>query len=206
MKDVRARHGRLGTKTAPAGGDDKGDSLEAKKRLERTLDRLAASIRKFHVDCQRFFAGDLKLPPDDLREQIAGEIRQLTNSRSTGSAERFRLGSLEAQFNSFVELFGRRLRSREQSEAKRLTEAKARPDPVKGVVIGTKTAAGAVEALYQGLYLRQGTRNPAMDLERFRSYLSKQVETIRAKTGSENIQFRIAEEGGKMKIKAKPLS
>ncbi len=64
---------------------------------------------------------------------------------------------------------------------------------------------GAVEALYKGLYLRRGATRTSMDLERFRSHLEKQAGVIRAKTGCQEIQFRIAEENGKMKIKAKPI-
>jgi len=129
----------------------------------------------------------------------------LQSSRHAGSAEQFRLGSLEAQFNSFVELFGRRLRAREKGDGVPHSAPEVRHDPEQGVVIGAKTQDGAVEALYKGLYLRDGSRNPAMDLERFRSYISQQVETIRSKTGAQDIQFRIAEEDGKLKIKARPI-
>ena len=44
-----------------------------------------------------------------------------------------------------------------------------------------------------------------MDLGRFRAYLDRQAEVIRKKTGCAEIQFRIAVEEGKMKLKAKPL-
>ena len=47
--------------------------------------------------------------------------------------------------------------------------------------------------------------NPKMDLERFGAYLERQAESIRSKTGCREIQFRLAVEDGKMKLKAKPI-
>ncbi len=175
----------------------------ANKQLQRDIDRLAVSIRKFRIDSQRFFAGDLKLPPDDLRDRITADLRRLQGGAPKGAAVNFRLGTLEAKFQSHLDLFGRRLRVREKSEARASAEAeKQRPDPMKGVVLGPGAEAPAVEALYQGLY----RRNPKMDLERFRSYIHRQAEAIRAKTGCREIRFRIAVQDGKMKLKARPIN
>ncbi len=174
----------------------------ADKQLQREIDRLAVSIRRFRIDSQRFFAGDLKLPPDELRERIASDLRRLRSSNRKGAAVNFRLGTLEAKFQSHLDLFGRRLRKREQSELQASAElAKPPPDPKKGVILGPEANSPAVEALYQGLY----RRNPKMDIERFRSYIQHQAEVIRAKTGCREIQFRIAVQDGKMKLKARPI-
>lgn len=179
---------------------------DAKKRFEREIDGLAAAIQRFRIDVQRFFGGELKIPPEELRDQIPAELRRLQTSKLAGSAEKFRLGSLEAQFNSHLELHGRRMREREQGESLRRREVEEKPDPAAGVVIGPQPGAGAVEALYQAMYLRSGTPNPQIDLERFRTHLTRQAETIRAKTGCTEIKFRVAEEDGKVKIKARPMS
>ena len=146
------------------------------------------------------------MPPEELGEAIHRKLRQIQSSPHATSAAKFRLGSLEAQFNSHKELFGRRLREREEGEAR---IAAARPelehDPSRGVVLGGKGSDGAVEALYKGLYLQGGSRNPSMELDRFRQHLQKQAAAIRAKTGCQEIQFRVTEEDGKKKIKAKPI-
>lgn len=188
------------------GQKDPTAGVDAKKRFEREIDRLADAIRRFRVDSHRFFGGELKIPPDEQRDQITAELRRLQTSKLAGSVEKFRLGSLEAQFNSHLELHGRRLREREQGDALRRREIEEKPDPVAGVVIGPQPGSGAVEALYQAMYLRSGTRNPQIDLERFRTHLTRQADAIRAKTGCTEIKFRVAEEDGKLKIKARPMS
>ena len=178
------------------------DGMAANKQLERDIDRLAVAIRRFRVDSQRFFAGDLKRPPDELRESISADIRRLRGKSLKGASLNFRLGTLEAKFQSHLDLYGRRLRTREQGEANARAQAQeSTPDPRAGVVLGSANDASAIEALYQGLY----RRNPSMDLDRFRGYIERQAETIRAKTGCREIQFRIAAQDGKMKLKARPI-
>ncbi len=178
------------------------DDRAAQKQLEREINRLDASIRKFRIDSQRFFGGDLKLPPDELREKIASDLRRLRGASRKGAAVNFRLGSLEAKFQSHQDLFGHRLRERERGEMRLSAEAEAKaPDPKTGVVLGPKADSRAVAALYQGLY----RRNPKMDLEKFRSYIERQADVIRSKTGCQDIQFRIAVQDGKVKLKARPI-
>ena len=179
-------------------------AADAGKKLDHEIDRLASLIQQFRVKSQRFVAGDLKLPPEDLRDRITVELRRLRGNNLKGAAAKFRLGTLEAQFQSQVDLFGRRLRERELSGRLPAETDSPRPDPVRGVVLGRQADGVAVKALYRGLYQHHG-KKPSMDLERFHSYIDRQAEAIRAKTGCSEIQFRIAVQDGKMKLKAKPI-
>lgn len=165
-------------------------------------------IQQFRIDAQRFFAGDLHVPPNELRDRIQGEVRALRRSNLHGAAQNFRLNSLEAQLNSHLDLFNRRLREREMGIPGKpaVRSEPRRPDPEKeGVVLGSRGDSTAVETLYQGIYLRSKTRNPKMDLERFRTYLDRQVAAIRAKTGCSEVLFRVSVENGKTKLKARPV-
>lgn len=173
-------------------------------KVDRDVERLAAAIRQFQIDVQRFFAGDLPLPPDELRERIQADLRRLRTGNLKGAAVNFRLGSLEARFNSHVELFGRRLRHREQAHRRPPAAEEKAPDPVQGVVVGGRADQESARALYQGLYTAAGAK-PKMDLDGFRGYLDRQSAAIREQTGCDRIQFRVAVEGGKMKLKAKPI-
>jgi hypothetical protein len=188
-------------------GEQGEDRLDAKKAFEREVEAVSRRVDRFRVTVQRFFAGDIPMPPEELRDGIRAELRRLQASKLASSADRFRLGTVEAKFQSHLELFGKRLREREQGigAAAAANRPELQHDARQGVVFGTKTADGAVEALYKGLYLNSGSRNPSMDLDRFRQHLDKQAAAIRAKTGCAEIQFRVAEEDGKMKIKARPI-
>ena len=50
-----------------------------------------------------------------------------------------------------------------------------------------------------------GAEGPRFDLASFGSYLQRQAAAIRAKTGCAEVQFRLAAEDGKLRLKARPL-
>jgi hypothetical protein len=157
------------------------------------------------VEYRRHFAGDLALPPEPLRHEIEEGMRRLRNLNMRRSVDRFRFSTLEAQFNSYGEMYQRRVRAREEGKQPVRPHAPSAPgfDVEAGVAIGTTPANDAVEALFAGFCSRSPGTN--MDLDAFRSYLVKQVAQIREKTGCASVQFRLVQEEGKVKLKAKPL-
>lgn len=177
-----------------------------RNQLGIELDRLQRAIDQFRVDAQRFFVGDLQIPPESLKESIANDLRRLRPlATKGGTAGSYRLSSLEARFNSQVDLYERRMREQEQG-ARKSVEAPAAPDPTgEGVRVGSGGADNAVETLYKSLYMRDGKPSRKMDLEKFRSYIHQQTRTIQKKTGASGVNFRVAVEDGKMKLKARPI-
>ena len=180
------------------------------------LDLVADSIEKYKIEFERFLAGATMVPPEERRLRLVRELRELRSANLRTSADQFRLASMEARFNSYSELFNRRLRDREEGRGVRpqsvsVPPAERRLDAAAGVVVSDRLEPAAVDALYQTLTRRpdgaSGTSGPpAMELAAFRGYLSQQIESIRLKTGCEAVQFRIATEDGKLKLKAKPVS
>ncbi len=192
----------------------------ARPSAAQLLDLLADGIEKFKLEFERFFAGAAVVPPDDHRAKLVRDLRELRGAQLRTSADQFRLASLEARFNSYSELFHRRLRDREEGRTARPARPAATPerslDAAAGVILTDRLEAAAVDALYSGLTRRVGAMSgtpgavgasgvPSMDLATFRGYLAQQLEAIRLKTGCEAAQFRIATENGKLKLKAKPV-
>jgi hypothetical protein len=174
--------------------------------LGETLDQLGLDIRRLQIDFERFFNGGLPFPPDELRTRLQTQIRNL-RTLNLSSVDSFRLGDLEARFNSYNELFNRRIREREEGRrhAVRPLAAAEKPryDPAAGIVFGAKVDPAAVEALYQGLAGRG--EGPKFDLDSFQTYLARQAAALREKTGCTEVQFRLADEDGKLKLKARPM-
>ena len=173
------------------------------------LDQLGRDIQQLRVDFERFFSGALPLPPDELRARVQLQIRNLRNANLTAAVDSFRLGDFEARFNSYNELFNRRLRDREEGRqpgVRHVPQAPAprRYDPAQGIVFGERIDPEAAEALYQGLAAVPGDA-PRFDLDSFQTYLARQVSAIREKTGCSQVQFRLAAEDGKLKLKARPV-
>lgn len=172
---------------------------------DENFDRIDKGIHTMRVEFERFFGGGLKTPPEEARQRVQQELRVLRNTNLTSAADSFRLGTLEARFNSLSELVNRRLREREEGRPLVPHEAsKPRYDAAAGVTLGGAPELEAVEALFAGMYRASG--NTQVDLESFRSYLTQQIAGIRAKTGCAAVQFRVAVEDGKPRLKARPVT
>jgi hypothetical protein len=171
------------------------------------LDQLARDIRQLQIDFERFFNGGLPLPPEEQRTRVQAQLRNLRNLNMPSAVDSFRLNDLEARFNSYNELFNRRVRDIEEGRRGHKVFAfveKQRFDPRGGIVFGSEIDPEAAEALYHGLSAGAGD-GPRFDLDSFQTYLRRQTEAIRQKTGCEEVQFRVAEEEGKLKLKARPV-
>ena len=175
---------------------------------ESRLQRTEEMVEQFRVDIERFWNGALAIPPEELRTKIQRELRELRGVSLRAALDQFRLGTIEARFNSLSELFGRRLRDREEGRGlavPRLVAApKPRHDPQAGIVFYGEPEAVAVEALWSGLVASGG--GARIELETFRGYITRQLGEIRTKTGAAAVQFRVVQEEGKLKLKAKPVA
>lgn len=180
---------------------------------EAALDRLDAAIRQLETDYRRYFAGDLPLAPEELENQIRATLRRLRNTPAKRAADGFRLGALEARFNSYAEMFRRRYREREEGRAigRPTTFSAPTSQPTApiyrrddGVVVDDRADRAVVRALWEDLSKAGGAGS--MDADALATYLERQTEAIRAKTGRSKVQFRIVEEEGRLKLKARPLA
>lgn len=174
------------------------------------LDQLGRDIQQLRVDFERFFNGALPFPPEELRGRVQAQIRQLRGMSNLATAvDSFRLSDMEARFNSYNELFNRRVRDAEEGRSSAARQAPPPPsrgyDPAQGIVFGDRVDPEAAEALYQGLVSAPGD-TPRFDLDSFQTYLARQVTAIREKTGCTEVQFRLATEDGKIKLKARPVA
>lgn len=177
--------------------------------MEETNQELAeieGGIRRLKVDFDRFFNGALPAPPEDQRRLVARLLRRARAAPPKAFAERFLLNTLEARFNTLSELFNRRLREQESVGPVRGAQQPRRDlDPQRGVVLGAQMEHEAVTALYNTLYSSTG-RRAKTDFESFETYLRKQVNTLRRKTGCQEVRFRITQSNGQPTLKAKPLA
>jgi hypothetical protein len=171
---------------------------------QERIERLEVEIRRLQVEYEKFFNGGRSLPPEDLRDKLRNEIRLLRNMTLRSVADSWRLGQVEARLATYSELFGRRLRQREEGRGQLLPslEPQEAPDARVGIVCTDRVTPQAAAALFAGL---AGSGGPALGLDTFTTYLERQVEAIRARTGCSGVRFRLEPEGNRMKLKAKPI-
>jgi hypothetical protein len=193
------------------------------------LDRLEEDIRVLKNKYDQFFAGIQKMPPLTERRKVEAFIQELHKRKVRDNSHRFRFNTLTTRFNQFREMWGRRMREREEGpiEFKRRQAALAQPpeasappprpaaatsrvtsngsDPYVKVAPGTN--GEEIRRLYQQLESEHGKlgSRPPLSLEQLSEMVQKQTEAVRSKYNVAAVGFRVETVDGKVKLKAKPI-
>lgn len=175
-------------------------------KFDQQIAILNDALKRLRIDFDRYMAGALALPPEDQRFRIENRIRQMRQQKLRSFAERFRLGTFEASFNTLCELHSRRLRDIERGKIPHPRLADARPalDPFRGFVLDGVTNRNALESLYSELYGNRG-RNTKADFGSFETHVAKQIAKLKKKTGCSKVHLRVSSENDTLKLKAKPV-
>jgi hypothetical protein len=82
--------------------------------LDRDLRTLEAELRRLETEYTMYFAGRLPRPPVESRRRVAGLVRHLDRQRLSNYAQRFRFTTLQARYQTFVDLWDRGVRARDE--------------------------------------------------------------------------------------------
>jgi hypothetical protein len=197
-------------------------------KQDEELDKLEEDIRRLKNKYDQFFTGIIKVPPSFERHQVESYIHELNKLKMRDNTRRFRLSTILSRYNQYRELWGRRMREREEGplDYRRRQAAMSAPPSVVATKSGRHEAArvtspppdpyvrmtpGAngeqIRKLYQQIeqeQLKLGTL-PTVTLEQLAATIQKQTEMVREKYHVNTVAFRVEIIDGKVKLKAKPL-
>lgn len=189
------------------------------------LDKLEEDIRKLKNKYDQFFTGIIKVPPSFERHQVESYIHELNKLKIRDNGRRFRLNTLLSRYNQYREMWGRKMREREEgpldfrrrqqamsqpgppppppSEARRGTSSA--PDPYVRMTPGAN--GEQIRKLYEEIereHVKLG-KPQTVTMEQLAAMVQKQTDTIREKYHVSTVAFRVETIDGKVKLKAKPL-
>jgi hypothetical protein len=192
------------------------------------LEKLEEDIRRLKNRYDQFFSGIQKMPPLQERRNIDVFIHELSKEKIRDNSRRFRLNQLLSRYNQMREMWGRRMREREEGplefkrrqaamsdepevaaaprpkpEPPRVTSGK--PDPY--VRVTTKSNGEEVRKLYEQIereHFKLG-KLPPVTFDQLTQMVQKQTEIVRSKYQVKTVAFRVETIDGKVKLKAKPL-
>jgi len=192
------------------------------------LDKLEEDIRKLKNKYDQFFAGIQKFPPMHERRVLEVYIHDLGKQKIRDNTRRFRHSQLLTRYNQLRELWGRRMREREEGpldfrrRSALLNAPSQPPAPKPGelqeprvtlpkadpyVRVATGSNGDEIQRLYGDIekeHLRLG-KLPNITIEQFRTMVQKQSEFVREKYHVAVVAFRVDVVDGKVKLKAKPI-
>ncbi|HEX7808056.1 MAG TPA: hypothetical protein VF608_05020, partial [Thermoanaerobaculia bacterium] len=78
------------------------------------LDKLEEDIRRLKNKYDQFFHGITKVPPSFERHQVESYIHELSRQKMRDNGRRFRFNTVLSRYNQFREMWGRKMREREE--------------------------------------------------------------------------------------------
>ena len=181
--------------------------------IERDMQRLEASIRQLEAEYNMFFAGRLPKPPWETRSRVEALIKQYDRAYIQNYGDRFRFNTLQSRYQSFVDLWDKALRGREEGRASGPFAAKpkepagaARAEDKVVKVTAFRDPLKEMDKLHE-LYdslveARREIGEDAVPFHKFADLVKTQVKKLTS-DGHGEVAFRVAVKDGKVNFTAK---
>lgn len=189
--------------------------MTADSPIDRDLTRLEADLKRLEAEYNMFFAGRLARPPWETRRRVEATVKQIDRSPSANYGERFRFLTLQTRFATFIDLWDRGLRAREEGRAGPFAQSaparastERRPEDRILHVAAFSDPLNEMDKLHD-LYasVAEARREVGADnvpFHRFAELVKTQVQKMKADGGSE-VAFRVAVKDGKVAFTARAL-
>jgi hypothetical protein len=185
--------------------------------LDRELKILEGELRQLEIEYNMYFAGRLPRPPVDTRTRVTGLVRRLDRQHISNYAERFRFSTLQSRFQTFVDLWDRGLRAREEgrpgpfsqrpSATVAATKEKAVEDRILHVAAFNdpiRESDKLLELYHRLADARREVGDETVPFHKFSELVKDQVQRLKQK-GSAEVAFRVALKDGKVNFTARGL-
>jgi hypothetical protein len=176
--------------------------------VQKDLQLLAAGLKQLEAEYNMFFSGRLPRPPLETRNRIAALVKKWDRGYIQSAADRFQFDTLQRRFQTFIDLWDRGLRSREEGRAGPFAQPPPREIPKpkapdQKVVHVTSFAdplreMDKLHTLYDSLMdARREAGDEVVPFHRFAALVKDQVTKVQA-TGVPEVAFRVAMIDGKV--------
>ena len=184
--------------------------------VNRDLQALEGELKRLEAEYNMFFAGRLPRPPWETRSRVEAMVKKLDRARLANYGDRFRFTTLQTRYATFIDLWDRGLRAREEGRAGPFVQPPPRviePPPKKPedrIVHVTTFSDPAremdkLQQLYESLAeARREAGQDAIPFHRFTDLIKAQVAGLKEK-GSAEVAFRVAVKDGKVNFTARAL-
>ena len=188
----------------------------AEPDLQRDLQTLAAELKRLEAEYNMFFAGRLPRPPWETRGRVEALIKRWDRSHIQGSAERFRFEMLQSRFQTFIDLWDRGLRAREEGRPGPFAQPPAKAKPRKPAEAESNVLhvtaftdpmreMDKLHSLYDSLMdARRQAGDEVVPFHRFAALVKDQVGKLR-ESGNSEVAFRVAMKEGKVNFTVRGL-
>jgi hypothetical protein len=177
--------------------------------VQKDMQTLTAGLKQLEVEYNMFFSGRAKRPPWETRSRVESLVKKWDRGYIQSAADRFQFDTLQRRFQTFIDLWDRGLRAREEGRpgpfaqpppreivAKpkapdlRVVHVTAFQDPMREM--------DKLHTLYDSLMdARREAGDDVVPFHRFAALVKDQVAKVKS-TGVPEVTFRVAVIDGKV--------
>jgi hypothetical protein len=186
----------------------------AKTSVEQDLMHLETELKQLEAEYNMYFSGRLPKPPWETRARVAALVKQYDRAHIQNTGERFRFHTLQSRYATFVDLWDRGLRAREEGRAgpfaqprKKDADQKSLEDKIVHVASFRDPVReiDKLTELYESLTeARREVGEEQVPFHKFAEVVKGQVQKLRD-SGSSEVAFRVAVKNGKVNFTARAL-
>src|SRR5690349_6213406 len=165
-----------------------------------------------------YFAGRFPRPPWETRKRVEVMVRRIDRMVINNTGHRFRFSTLQARFTSFVDLWDRGQRSRDEGRPGPFAQPRpveerpaAQPAQKDNAVVHVATFKDPLKEmdklheLYDNLAeMRRQAGQDSIPFHKFADLVKTQVEQMKDK-GNGEVAFRVAMKDGKVALSARSM-
>jgi hypothetical protein len=182
--------------------------------IERDLTRLEVELKQLEAEYTMYFAGRLPKPPWDTRNRVDAMVKRLDRTAILNTAVRFRFSTIQSRYASFVELWERAMRAKEDGRSSPFSpgaeqrsvspDEQARPaDRVVHVATVHGRDETALDELYESLaQARREVGASEVPFQKFARVVTSELDRLRS-AGSADVTFRVTIKEGKAHLTAR---
>jgi hypothetical protein len=184
--------------------------------IQHDLQTLATEMKRLEAEYNMFFAGRLPRPPWETRGRVEALIKRWDRGYIQGSGERFRFEMLQSRFQTFIDLWDRGLRAREEGRPGPFAQPPPKAKPKKPAEPESKVLhvtaftdpmreMDKLHSLYDSLMdARREAGDDVVPFHKFAALVKDQVGKLR-EAGSPEVAFRVAMKDGKVNLTVRGL-
>lgn len=186
---------------------------DAQPTVEEQLSRLEEDLRRLKVEFDIYFNGGAKRPPYDTKGRVETVIKRLADDRSLTFAQRYHYNSLVARHTSFLQLWRRTMKDREEGRGAAAARAAAartaeteETSPRTFVCADARRDVSTIKDVYESFVdakRRCGEPTDDLSFARFHRMIAEKSDALKDRAGCERVQFSIAVKDGRVSFKAK---
>jgi hypothetical protein len=183
--------------------------------VKRDLQTLEVALKQLEAEYNMFFAGRAKRPPVETRGRVEALVKRWDRGYIETALDRFRFQTLQSRFASFVDLWDRGQRAREEGRPGPFAPPRPRepgkPETPESKVLHVAAFSDPMRemdklhSLYDTLMdARKQVGDDVVPFHKFAALVKDQVSKLRA-SGSAEVAFRVAMKEGKVNFTARAM-